>query len=132
MIRAADALRLPRAAVSPSDAEAVAGILADLDAHVCEHMSPGGAGFMLKDTAVAVVVEIDPNRLNPIIMSQVGHALRRLGWQSQFVERRQPSAVMGGREVTVGVQIALSPLDAVRDEIARDAAMTRRSEGEGP
>ena len=109
MITAAEALAFPAAQVSESDLAVVREFLIQLDAHVRQHMTSGGA----------VVMEFDPRQLNTAIMMEIGHELRRCGWVTAFEERRQRSDVLRGQEVVVGHQISIAPTDVARDEHVR-------------
>lgn len=104
MISARDALKLPSAQLRPSDAEAAASLLAEIDTYVREHMGPGGC-----------VVPVDPARVNQAIVIEVERVCRSLGWEAEFQRKMVPSA-FDPRQVTNSFQLSLRPSVSAYEE----------------
>ena len=110
MISAAEALCLPRARLSPSDAEAVAAYLGEVEAYVREHM-----------LRVGCIVPVNPNRMNPTIAAEVEHRLRLQGWKAEFQRVAVQSTLAPGNKIA-NYQLALAPTDAAYEEADRTIA----------
>lgn len=105
MISAAEALRLPRARLSDSDAAGVEALLAEIDSHVRAHATRRGD-----------VVPVPVGRVNADIVGEVTHRLRKLGWVCgwQQVVGRNPITL---QESIVRFDLALTPDDAAYDAV---------------
>ena len=105
MIPAAEALRLPRARLSDSDAAAVEALLAEIDAHVRAHVTRRGD-----------VVSIPAGKVNADIVGEVTHRLRKLGWVCgwQQIAGRNPITM---QETIIRFDLALTPEDAAYDAV---------------
>lgn len=99
MISAIEALTLPRARLTPSDAEAANKCLAELEAYIREHMTRTGC-----------VMPIDPAKMNPNIAAEVERACRKCGWRAEFQKTVVASALSPGQKIA-GYQLALAPTD---------------------
>lgn len=105
MITAVDALRLPHAALKPTDAADAARLLERIDAHVREKMLRRGA-----------VVAVPFGEVNPEIIAEVTLALRRRGWVCEWQQWLEKSALSRQME-QVGFQVAVSPTLEAYDEV---------------
>ena len=115
VISAAEALRLPSAAVSASDAEAAASYLADIEAYIRANMR-----------RVGCTMPIDPTRVNPVIAAEIERRLRAAGWRAEFQKTQVPSVLAPGKMV-ISYQLALAPVDEAYAEADR-AAKTAHEE----
>ena len=113
MMHAIEALTtLPGARLSPSDAEATAQHLAQLDAHVRENMTRTGC-----------IMPIDPSKMNPNIAVEIERTCRQRGWRAEFQQVAVKSALAPGQK-TAHFQLALAPTDesyAEADKAMREA-----------
>ena len=109
MISSVEALGLPAAKLSPSDAEASKQCLAELEAYVREHM-----------TRVGCIMPIDPTKMNPHIAAEIERACRAAGWRAEFQKTVVASALQPGQKIA-GFQLALMPTDAAYEEADKKA-----------
>ena len=109
MITAREALALPGAQVSESDAAAAREIVEEIDAHVRAKM-----------TRLGVTITFDPRRFNQVIMSEVARAIRRAGWQGEGREIVEKGKLTG-QPVVTGLRFFITPSDAAYDTLDEGA-----------
>lgn len=105
MISARDALALPSAQIRPSDKEAVAKLLEEIEAHIRKNMTRGGC-----------ILDLDANRVNKIIADELSRELRRREWAGQITEMQEPN------NLGPGMRVACYRLILVPMLVAYDAA----------
>ena len=99
MIAALDALRLPRAALSDAQRDAVAQLSATLDEHIRAHMERRGCELVTRVTDANVVAEVI-------------RQARAAGWSVQAQGVAEPSP-FGGPPRVVGFALNMAPRDDV-------------------
>lgn len=109
MITAAEALALPCAKISPSDAAGATSYLAEIEAFIRENMR-----------RVGCTMPVDPTKVNPTIAAEIERALRAAGWRAEFQKTVVKSALAPGQKVA-GYQLALAPTDAAYEEADKKA-----------
>ena len=107
MITATEALRLPSAALSPSDAEAAESYLRDVEEYIRQNMG-----------RVGCIMPVIPGRVNPVIAAEVERKLRAAGWKAEFQKVARESPLAPGQKV-MAYQLALAPTDEAYAEADR-------------
>lgn len=106
MISAREAISLPCAQLKPSDAEAAATILANVDTYVRRNMDRGGC-----------LVPIDPTQLNGAIATEILRVCRACGWRAEWRSKEEPSALTG-QTVIIAFNLSLEPTPEAYDDVA--------------